>query len=281
MANLVSFSSRVKRNNDIKEAADFIKGVCHKLITKRKEEKQPDHQRLDILEAAMTSFEFSSEDLVNNMMTFLLAGHETTASAFQWCLYMLCERPDVQARLAAELQSSVPSPTDANSTVTADDIDQLPYLKAFCSEILRVYPPVPLTPRVADRDTTLLDQFIPKDTRIFIVPWAINTSKELWGPDAKEFKPERWLDVVVEGGKEKVKANQNGGADSAYSFMTFLHGPRSCIGQAFARAELTLMVAAWVRAFDTKYVEEGYKMELQGGVTVKPKGLRVRVTVRE
>ena len=144
--------------------------------------------------------------------------------------------------------------------------------------------------RVADRDTTIQNEHIPKGTTIILCPSAINTSTALWGEDAMEFKPERWLNV------SDGKANSRGGADSNYSFLTFLHGPRSCIGQKFSQYELACLLAAWVGRYETSF-EEGSVLAkgepeikvsgvhhfitfhfvwcanlLQGGITAKPKG---------
>jgi cytochrome P450 len=133
------------------------------------------------------------------------------------------------------------------------------------------------TLREAACDTSINGQFVPKGTIIILSPWAVNTSTHLWGSDALEFKPERWLD-------KDGKANNKGGADSNFSFLTFLHGPRSCIGQKFAMAEFECLLAAWVGRLSTEF-EEGSSLkelkdgmpDIKGGVTAKPKdGLWVR-----
>lgn len=127
-----------------------------------------------------------------------------------------------------------------------------------------------MTLRSAACDTSINGQFVPKGTTIILPPWAINTSTESWGPDALEFKPERWLDA-------DGKANNKGGAESNFSFLTFLHGPRSCIGQKFAQAEFECLLAAWVGRFETTFEEggafaRGEDPEIKGGVTSKPRG---------
>ena len=140
----------------------------------------------------------------------------------------------------------------------------------MCNEILRFYAPVPMTLRIADRDTTILGKFIPKGTTIVMSPCATNMSKELWGDDADQFNPDRWMGPG--------RAN-TGGADSNYSFMTFLHGPRSCIGQGFAKAEFACLVAVWVGKFQMELPDPDVKLEVQGAVTARPKGgLRVKLT---
>jgi len=183
-----------------------------------------------------------------------------------WGIFLLCRYPAVQEKLRAEIRSHIPSIQD---DITAADIDNCHYLHAVCAEILRLWSPVTLTMRVAANDATLAGQFIPKGTTVILAPWAINTSTTLWGPDALEFKPERWLDA-------DGTANNRGGADSNYSFLTFLHGPRSCIGQKFAQAEFACLLAAWVGSFEIEF-EKGSPLaegepEVEGGITSKPKG---------
>lgn len=154
-----------------------------------------------------------------------------------WALYSLCKDKNAQQKLRDEIRAKIPSST---AEVSAADIDDCHYLQAVCWEVLRLWAPVSLTMRVADRDTTIQGEHVPKGTTIILAPAAINTSTHLWGEDALEFKPERWLNA-------DGKSNQRGGADSNYSFLTFLHGPRSCIGQRFSQYELACMLAAWVR----------------------------------
>jgi len=224
----------------------------------------------NILSVALESGGFSDEDLVNQLMTFLIAGHETTASAFSWAICMLCKYPDIQRRLRDEVRASLPDPRSSASSISSADIDNLPYLNAVCNETLRVWAPIPLTLRVAEKDTSLLGHYIPKGTTIFIPPWAVNTSKELWGDDAADFKPDRWTGA----------GNANtGGAESNYSFLTFFHGPRSCIGQSFAKAEFACLVAAWVGTFDTSYESNDYVVEIKNGFTPRPKDLMVNLKV--
>lgn len=129
---------------------------------------------------------------------------------------------------------------------------------------------MPLTLREADTDTTISGHFVPKGTTVVICPWAINTSKALWGDDAREFNPERWLGPG--------KAN-TGGAESNYAVTTFLHGPRSCIGKDFAKAEFACLVAALVGKFELQLEDPDWELQIQGGITSKPKGgLKVMVT---
>ncbi|KAJ9640397.1 hypothetical protein H2201_002556 [Coniosporium apollinis] len=264
----------VKRNQEVMEASKVIKRTAYDLIqAKKRKLEKAERTDVDILSVALESGGFTDEDLVNQLMTFLAAGHETTASSLTWAVYLLCRHPDVQRRLREEIRAGLSSISDPAAQITSTDIDRLPYLNAVCNEVLRVFSPVGLTLRAAANDSTILGHFIPKDTTIIISPWAVNVSKELWGEDALEFNPDRWLGPG--------RAN-TGGADSNYSFLTFLHGPRSCIGQGFAKAEFACLVAAWAGRFEMALEKEDYVLEIGGGITSKPKGgLNVRLTAIE
>jgi cytochrome P450 len=260
----------LKRNAVMTQATTYIKQVCRDLIVEKRstlKETSASKANVDIISVALESGGFSDEDLVNQMMTFLLAGHETTATAMAWAVYVLCKNPDMQKKLRDEIRAQLPSLDDP---ITAADIDNCSYLQAFCNEVLRVWAPVALTMRVAAKDTSIQGQFIPEGTTVILCPWAVNMSEQLWGKDAKEFKPERWLDA-------DGHTNNRGSADSNYSFMTFLHGPRSCIGQKFAQAEFACLVAAWVGRFETRFEDggalaAGEEADISGGITSKPKG---------
>jgi cytochrome P450 len=260
----------LKRNDEIGNAVRTIKGVARDLIRSKREKLESGEAKgLDILSVAMESGGFSDEDLVNQLMTFLAAGHETTASAVSWAVYVLCRYPDVQTRLRNEVQQELASALEDGGQISSTAIDRLPYLNAVLQETMRIFPPVPLTLRETAHDTTIQSQFVPAGTTIVICPWAVNTSTQLWGPDAREFNPDRWM--------QPGTAN-TGGADSNYAITTFLHGPRSCIGKDFAKAEFACLVAALVGRFAFEFEDPAYEMQIQGGITAKPKGgLKVRL----
>jgi cytochrome P450 len=253
-------------------AAILIKKVCKDLIVeKRRKLENKEATGVDILSVAIESGGFSDEDLVNQMMTFLAAGHETTSSALTWAIYLLCLHPDVQSRLREEIHSNLES-IDSHTSITPAQIDKLPYLHAVCQETLRFFPSVPLTIREArDNDSTIVGQRIPKGMLIFIMAAAVNKSTELWGEDAGEFKPDRWMGPG--------RAN-TGGASSNYAFLTFLHGPRSCIGQGFAKAEFACLLAGLVGRFQMELADKNFELKVKGGITARPaNGLPVRLTV--
>lgn len=262
----------ISHGNNIREAVDVIKKVCREIIREKQEKLDLKEKRVDvdILSVAIESGGFTEENLVNQMMTFLAAGHETTATALIWAFYLLCQNPEVQSRLREEVRTHLPSPIHGGTeTVTAAALDHCTYLHAVCNEVLRVYAPVAMTFRQANCNTSILGNCIPKGTLVLLSPWALNTATSLWGPDAAKFDPDRWMGPG--------KAN-SGGAESNYAFLTFLHGPRSCIGQAFAKSEFECLLAAVVGTFEIEMEDKNFELEIRGGVTAKPKnGLPVRL----
>ena len=225
----------------------------------------------DILSLLLQTGNFSDQQLVDQMLTFLAAGHETTSSAFTWATYLLTQHPQVCAALRAEIRAQLPGPGQPvpGGFDLATTLESLPLLNGVIQETLRLFPTVPVTVRVASRDTTLLGHPVPKGTFVQICPFAINRSPDLWGNDAEEFRPSRWIDTDENTGEQR--ANASGGAQSNYANLTFLHGPRSCIGQGFAKAELRAITAAFVGSFEFQMADPTEKIIVSGSVTTKPK----------
>ncbi|GAM42003.1 hypothetical protein TCE0_043f15589 [Talaromyces pinophilus] len=269
----------IKQSDSIAAATEVLTDVSRRLIKDKRDEKGQDSKesvdrsvRRDILSVALDSGNFTDNMLENHLLTFLAAGHETTATSMTWAIYALCLYPQVQQRLREEVRANLPIRTTSSANgvlVTAELVDSLPYLHAVCNEVFRVYPPAGLTRRVAAKDTSILGQHIPKGTSIAISMRAVNISKELWGEDAFVFDPERWM--------KPNQANSGGGVTN-FSFMTFLHGPRSCIGQGFARGEFACLLAAMVGTFDMELEDSTSELVIETGLTSRPKdGLRVRL----
>lgn len=273
----------IPRTRHVAAAAAHLRGVCRDLIAAKKAKLDNNEEAgFDILSVALASRLFTEDNLVDQMMTFLSAGHETTAAALVWSIYLLSRFPDKQKRLRDEVRQRLPSVDAADPRVTSADIDGMPYLNAVCSEVLRTWSPVAQTIRVSNCDTTVQGHFIPRDTLLVLPIWAINTDPRLWGPDAHEFKPERWL-APDQGGTSETNA-ASGGATSNYAFMTFIHGPHSCIGGNFSKSELACLLAAWVGRFSFELKDKSLlderNMPVNPSVVAKPiGGLHMMVSV--
>ena len=190
-----------------------------------------------------------------------------------WACYLLTLHPEIQERLREEIRANIPS---ADSPITWSDLESLPLLNGVCQEVLRLFPTVPATIRESIRDTTVAGTFIPKGTRILLIPYAINRSPEFWGPTGDDFLPERWIDIDPKTGKQTP--NNNGGASTNFAQITFLHGQRSCIGKDFARAELRCALAGVVGRFRFEMQDPKQKITIAGAVTTKPReGMHLRM----
>ncbi|KAM3075738.1 hypothetical protein ACMFMG_007867 [Clarireedia jacksonii] len=264
----------------IAETTGNLRKFCREVIERKRqairEGKTVDG--MDILSILVRSNDFSDDDLVDQLLTFLAAGHETTSSALTWAIYLLAIHPEWQVKLRAEIHAAIPSPRDPYSPQPDHTIiDSLPILNAITQETLRLYPTVPLSVRTSMRPTSIPLPHssaairIPVGTRILISPLAINRSTDLWGPKADEFSPERWLS----------EGHWNtGGAISNYANLTFFHGERSCIGKGFAMSEFRCLLAGVVGGLEWEMESKEEEVKVGGVVTTKPVGgMRVRMKI--
>lgn len=253
------------RNFEIDSSVATVRRISRELVQQKKKkiaDGKGERVDKDILSIAVESGNFSETTLVDQTMTFLAAGHETTSSAAAWAMVALAENSQMQTRLRKEIRRYLPSPMDEQATITAEMIDQCEYLHAVCSEVLRFYAPVPFTRRQAVNDTVVSGSIVKKGTNIILSPAVINRSEALWGRDAGKFDPERWMGKNV----------SSGGADNNFSFLTFLHGPRSCIGQAFSRQEFACLLASVVGSYRFELNPRDQEVAWQAFVTMRPAG---------
>jgi cytochrome P450 len=225
--------------------------ICSKLVSEKQTEiaaAKPDAHK-DILSHLITTTTLTHQQLVDQFLTILSAGHGTTSVTFTWLTYLLAQNPEIQRRLRSEIHQFVPSPSKpVNGDDLASILQGLPLLNGVCNETLRLYPAINIIYRNTVRPTVLAGNAIPAGVQVILSPWAINRDKRFWGDDGEEFRPERWIDIDPETGVERP--NNSGGSESNYANLTFLHGPRSCIGHNFAVAELRCLVAMFVGRFE-------------------------------
>ena len=265
----------IKHNKVMEDSRKTIRDNCLQLIrTKTAQLAEGKLTDLDILSCAIQSGGFDEQGLIDQMTIFLLAGHESSSVAMSWATYALAQYPEVQQRLRDDIRANLPSPS-GSSQITSLDIDKVPYLTAVCNEVMRYYDVFVWTFREAVVETSLVGQKIPKGTQIVIPVAAIHRDRKIWGDDADEFNPDRWL-----------TGKKTGGPDTNFAFMTFNQGPRVCIGETFARAEFACLLAAWAGRFQwelndpRELIDENYICA--GGFGVGPvKGLDIKARVVE
>lgn len=195
-------------------------------------ERQPDDLMKRLLEArADPEFpEMTDRQVRNEIVTFVIAGFETTATALAWTLRLIARHPEVQTRLKAEIDAVLGSREPAY-----EDLDRLPLASAVFSEAMRLYPPVPMLSRFARERDEYDGIKIPKDMQLTISVIAIHRRPELW-ERPNDFWPDRFL---PEHAKERYP----------FSYLPFSAGPRACIGNRFAMIEGPLVLARLLQRF--------------------------------
>ncbi|KAI0056515.1 cytochrome P450 [Artomyces pyxidatus] len=198
-------------------------------------------------------YQLSDEALVDQVLTFLGAGHETTASGLSWTLWLLANDPRAQSKLRDEV-----SPIFAvNGRPDYRVLKDLKMLDCVIMESLRLLPPVPMTLREAGKSDWIDGVYVPKGTLFHIPLRAINTWPEVWGPDAEHFRPERWLDLP-----EKY--------NSTFSMMSFITGPHACIGKTMSISEMKAVLAAMITNFEFAPAYAGQVAKPTSAITMKP-----------
>jgi len=188
---------------------------------------------------------------LSNAVTFLVAGHETTANALAWTLYLLSEQPQAQAWAAEEAREAL------GHGDPAAVLERLTYLRWVLEEALRLYPPAPRMERQAAADDQIGPLDIRKGDLVGVWPWIVHRHRRLWDdPDA--FDPERFA--------PEAKALQH-----RFQYIPFGAGPRICIGAQFATAEALLVLADWLARYRFAPVP-GHRVEVASDVALRPKG---------
>ncbi|RIB27825.1 cytochrome P450, partial [Gigaspora rosea] len=217
----------------------IINKVSEKLVNEQKKTPTRGKDLLSLLVKANENLpvdeQLTHKELVSQVMTLILAGYETTSTALSWALYFLAKHPDIQDRLRKEILNVF---TNSDHFPTFDEIDQLKYLECVFKETLRIVPPVPALLRHNLKDEIMNGYVIPKNTPLMIPVYAIHHDPLIWGDDADNFNPSRWVDPEI---KSKI---------SNIHFLTFGAGPKSCLGLKMAHLELKSILSVLIRNFE-------------------------------
>jgi cytochrome P450 len=207
-----------------------------------------------------TGKSMSIAEVRSNVLTFLSAGHETTANTLTWSLFLLSQSPDWLERVRQEADRELSASHEGL-------LERLTNTRAVIDEALRLYPPIAALSRMAVEADELGLCSVPPRSLIVVAPYVLHRHQQLWDrPDV--FDPERFL------GKSRERIGR-------FSYLPFGTGPRTCIGSAFALQEATLALATLVQRFDFELLPEAKVWPLQR-VTLRPKhGLPMRVSPRD
>ncbi len=188
----------------------------------------------------------------DQLVTLLLAGHETIQTSVTWALYQCTQAPEPRHKLVTELQLVL-----AGRPPTSEDLTRLPYLDAYVNEILRIYPPVWRIAFEAKNAISLDGYHVPAGTIVITCPWVTHSLPEIWG-DPAVFRPERWE------GNEKKKIMASG------AYFPFSLGPHNCLGGRLAFSEVRLILATILQRFVPMRSPRA-RIKLQPGLNLYPK----------
>ncbi len=214
-----------------------------------KEEGAPPSDLFDLMGAARdpeTGDAFTDEQLGDQVATMILAGHETTATALFWALYLLALDPATQDRLAAEVKAAT-----AGGTL---DLERLKFTRAVVDETMRLYPPAFLIARAAGAADTIGGMPVKKNDIVLIAPWLLHRHEKLWR-DPGAFIPARFMPPAP--------------PPDRFAYLPFGVGARVCIGAHFALVEATLALAKMIGAFKVELIDKAPVMPV-GVVTTQP-----------
>lgn len=255
------------------EAVDNLAGMAIARV-KARLDNPPPAERKDLLARLMEGRDekgqpLGRQELTAEALTQLIAGSDTTSNSSCALLFHVARTPGVLAKLQAELDAAIP---DSVAVPTFDTVRDLPYLQAVINEALRIHSTSGIgLPRQVPDDSPGVDlagYHFPPGTVLSVPNYTMHHSAEIWGPDADEFRPERWTEG--EGGLTARQKN---------AFNPFSYGPRACVGRNVAEMEMKLIAATWARRYDVFLRQDD--METREGFLRKPLGLEIGLRRRE
>ncbi|MGO4524380.1 cytochrome P450 [Microvirga sp. 2MCAF35] len=240
-------------------AIRFFEETVNELIAARKElldrgQPAPRDLLTLLLEAAdpETGKGLSEIDVRTNIVTFIGAGHETTANALSWSLYLLSQDEQARAHVEREVDEVL-----GDGPLEPHHLEKLVYTRAVIDEAIRLYPPAPYMSRAAIDDDRIGDLEIPAGSMVAIVPYLLHRHRRLWDePDA--FRPERFLP-------------ENRSRIDRFAYLPFGAGPRVCIGASFSLQEAVIVLATIARSMRLDLVE-GHAVAPVQRITLRPQG---------
>ncbi len=236
-------------------AMRHLQAETARLIAARRASGAVSHDILGLLLSARdpeTGRVMTDRELTGNLYSFMFAGHETSAVALGWALWLLAKDQTSQNRLREEVRQVAGA-----REIGPEEVEKLAFTRQVVQESMRLFPPAAGVGRQPREDTTLGDRKVSKNEPIYVATWCLHRQEKLWD-EPNGFDPDRFT-------PERIKARHR------CAYLPFGAGPRICIGMSFAMLEMVAILATLVRDFRLKTVP-GYRLELQPSLTTRPKG---------
>jgi cytochrome P450 len=261
-------------NRQFDENSNFLRSFCADVLARRRRlEGTEVVDRQDVFTAMLhrrdpvTGKHLSDDMIIDNMITFLFAGHDTTAGLLSLLMFHLIKNPRVYSKVQDEIDRVL-----KGGAMTAEHLTELPYVKACLLETLRMEPPAQmfaLTPTIKDGETLVLGNKyeVQKGQTVMVFLPALHRDPAVWGDDADEFKPERMTE-------EKLKQIPKN------AYKPFGNSPRNCIGNEFAMQEALVATTVLFQKFDFMLADPAYKLRYQPSMNRKPKDFIIKARLR-
>jgi cytochrome P450 len=233
----------------------FLKAEMARVVAERRAHPGATPDLLDFMIAASdpeTGRAMTDLELADNLLTFVVAGHETTALALTWALWLTANAPDVEQRLLDEIAEVA-----GGAPIEVGHVDRLTYAKQVIQEAMRLFPPAPLIPRIAAEDTSVGGQPVAARTPVYVPVYAIHRHRLIWD-NPERFDPGRFA-------PEQARGRHRG------AYLPFGAGPRICIGASFALVEAVVIFATLMRALRFMPVP-GHRPKPNTRLTLRPDG---------
>jgi cytochrome P450 len=240
-------------NLRFRRAQRLIEGVVLRVVEERRASGKEESDLLGMLMSVRdetTGERMSDRQLLDELLTLTLAGHETTANALAFTFHLLAKDPAITAELRAEVDSVL-----GDRVPGLEDLPRMPFTKAVIEESLRLYPPAWMFERIALEDDEVIGFRVPKGTFIGISPYTMHRKPEYF-PDPEKFEPQRFLEPDTSRPK--------------LAYLPFGGGPRTCIGNAFALTEMQILLPMIVRRASLGHVT-GSQLKLDTSITLRPR----------
>lgn len=245
----------IPRMRRAKQAVPALDAAIYAIIEEHRRSGRDQGDLLSMLMAARDAegdgSGMTDAQLRDEVMTLILAGHETTANALAWTWWFLAQHPVIEARLAAEVRDAC-----GDRPITMADLPQLPYARAVFSEAMRLRPPAFATSREVIEPIVLGGQEVPVGAQVIVSPWVTQRDPRWWSAPLR-FDPDRWLAPRAE-------------PSHRHAYFPFGGGTRVCIGEQFAWTEGILVIAALVRRWRFRLTVPASAVRPQAAVTLRP-----------